>query len=117
VTHPTAEGYYFIWVVDRNPVEAVQFFRNIDVHEEYRVLLSFEMEEKVFEEYVRSLYPDDQVHDPFMGYACRIPDYSIYQIWLDGFPAWKLEKERQKREYMMEQYQHEHKAIPQMKLF
>jgi hypothetical protein len=115
------EDYYHVWVRD-NEIDDEgywRYFTNLHLEDRYTHVLTLPIEDKEFDRYMSSLYEQVDEGDFFPGRFRYIPkeDIANAQKWVDDFPLWKQEKERQRRESLLNDYLAKTKGKEQMKLF
>lgn len=114
ITHQDLPGHYHIWTIDRTIEEIWRYLDTTLDTEKYDVVLTLDIEDKAFMDYMASLY-EDCIGEHFPGRFRRIDDISNPQQWVDGFPLWQQEKIRQQREWWLNQHKKETKG--QIELF
>ena len=99
------DGYYNIWVRDDiDDQEYWRYFTNQQIAENYTHVLTLNIDDKEFERYMAVLYEEVYEGSFFPGFFRRIDDLSDPQKWVEGFPVWKQERERQRREDLLSEY-------------
>ena len=110
-------GYYNIWVRDAEvgPEDYWRYFTNQNIADQYTLVLTLDIHEKEFEEYMATLQGEVYEKTFFPGAFRRIEDLSLAEQWLRDYPIWRQERERKRREHLLHIYQQKAKGVGEKK--